>query len=1253
MQTSNHIPWPIMRRILSNIAFLVLLLVTNFAYGQETYLDNFNTVSYSNNNGTMNFSSAWVETGETTDPTAGRILINSNQLRFQNMDTRTIERSLDLSSAISATLTMSYNRTSGNESIAVQLWDGSQWNTRATLSGSGTVNYNLTAAERSNSSAIRFISASGGWGSSETIFVDDVQFSAVLQPTIIIDDISVNENAGTVTFTATHVGLSVFFPFTVDFQTNDGTAVAGSDYSSNSGTLNFTGFVGDTETITVSITDDSFYESDETFTISMSNSSNPLVIISDTGDGTIVDDEVVLGNTPLTLYREFDGYMDYTSTGGTLRTQPNTGDWCAITNTSSGTLSTPIPATATINAAYLYWSHSGATMDTQVTFEGQTINAELVYQTILTNRTFHGSWADVTTLVQGTPSPSTNVWDFSGLTIDTSANYCNTATVLGGWSLIVFYTDLSLPASTINLYQGFDGNSNSSSSFTLSGFFAIGSVGSKTTSLSWEGDQTLANSESLQFTTPSTGTNLLQGDGDNVGATNNPFNSTNYDGTAAPVRNITTTHGVDLDTYDVSPFIGVGETTATTTINVGQDFVIMNAVLLKVPSNLVTGTVFEDVNYGGGAGRNLATSGGVGIQNVTVELYDNLGVLQTTTTTNASGQYVFAGMANGTYSVRVVNNTVRSTRPGGSACTTCIPVQTFKSDYIGGGTIVETTTQVGGANSAGADPAIGILAGAQTIGSVTINNEGAAGLDFGFNFNTIVNTNVSGQGSLEQFIINSNEIGETGLDIEANAIFDPAAGEDTSVFMIPPTGDALGRAADVNYLGGVFDIKLVGVQLTDITGDNTHIDGRTQTAYSGDSNTGTVGGGGTAVGISGTSLPNFDRPEIQVYNENDEVFINQGTSNVIRNLAIYSNNAAGILMSAGSLAITDNLIGVDATGANGGAISLGVEVNDGSTVIQNNYITTTTVAGILVDGGNSTLIQNNHITLNGATDCDDNIQLISGTGITIQQNLIDYATGMGIEGDGFSGGVTIHDNTIAYSGTGAGTCSGDLEKVGIRLHGDNSTISQNVIHNNGGAGLVLAGGSTTGNLITQNSFYTNGTAADALGIDLDENDGVGDGPSINDSGDGDSGPNGLLNFPIIQTAFVSGTDLVIKGWSRPGATLEFFMTDINEGTASTGDNQVGLTQDYGEGQIYIGTVVEGSVGDSDGTTSSYTDADGNTDNTNRFQVSVPLPPGVVIGDLITATATLSNTTSEFSPQSVIKVATIITNRRITYRVNKN
>jgi parallel beta-helix repeat protein len=760
----------------------------------------------------------------------------------------------------------------------------------------------------------------------------------------------------------------------------------------------------------------------------------------------------------------------------------------------------------------------------------------------------------------------------------------------------------------------------------------------------------LSNNEQLTVTT-GLGTFNLVGDGDNTGTpTINPFNSTHFDNTVAPVLNNTNSHGVDLDTYDVSPFVTPGETSITTAVQSGQDFVILNTVTLKVPSNLTTGIVFEDINYGGGAGRNRATAAGVPIPNVNVELYDGGGTFVSNTTTNAAGRYVFAGMANGAYTIRVVNNSVRSSRTGGAGCTTCVPVQTFKTDFIAS-VVVEDLNSVGGEDPSAADPGPGTLAGAQTVSTFTILNEGIAGMDFGYNFNTIVNTNKDAQGSLEQFIINSNALDASGLDIDANGIFDPAAGEDTSIFMIPPTGDALGRNADSNYSGGIFDIAVD--TFSSITGPDTHIDGRTQTAYSGNTNTGTTGAGGTAVGVSGTNLPNFDLPEIQVHAKDGNTFIVAGDDAMLRNLAIYADDLAGVQVNSGSATIVENLIGVDALGANDGIILFGVEVTGGSVQVDSNYISTNAEAGILVNGGTSTLVQNNHLTTNGNDKCFDNITITGGTGVVIQQNLIELSAALGIDGDGIAGSVSILENTITTAGQDGGACNGDIENAGIHLDGSNSSIANNIIYQNGGAGIVLGGGNTSGNLISQNSIYANGTAGDALGIDIDQADGMGDGVTLNDTGDADAGPNGAANFPIISAAFLEGPNLVIKGWSRPGATIEVFLTDIQEGTATLGDNQLGLSTDYGEGQTFIGAAAEGGPSDFDAGTSVYTDADGNTDNTNQFELKIPYLPSLVVGFSVTGTATLGTTTSEFSPISIIKIKTVITNRRITYRVNQN
>lgn len=153
--------------------------VTTMVYGQDTFADDFESVTYSANTGLMNFSSDWTEIGEpTTDPDGGRIRIRSNQLRFKNLDNRAIERTLDLSTAISATLTLDYNRTSGSKSVDVQMFNGFTYTTVGTLSDGSDISYALKSYEMSSNTAIRFVSTGGAdWIGSDKIFVDNIVFS--------------------------------------------------------------------------------------------------------------------------------------------------------------------------------------------------------------------------------------------------------------------------------------------------------------------------------------------------------------------------------------------------------------------------------------------------------------------------------------------------------------------------------------------------------------------------------------------------------------------------------------------------------------------------------------------------------------------------------------------------------------------------------------------------------------------------------------------------------------------------------------------------------------------------------------------------------------------------------------------------------------------------------------------------------------------------------------------------------------------
>ena len=89
-----------------------------------------------------------------------------------------------------------------------------------------------------------------------------------------IDDITqVETDSGTTTFTFTvTLDEAVEGGSSVDFTTTNGSATtADGDYVVTSGTLNFAGTAGETQTIAVTVNGDSKLEGDETFTVDLSN----------------------------------------------------------------------------------------------------------------------------------------------------------------------------------------------------------------------------------------------------------------------------------------------------------------------------------------------------------------------------------------------------------------------------------------------------------------------------------------------------------------------------------------------------------------------------------------------------------------------------------------------------------------------------------------------------------------------------------------------------------------------------------------------------------------------------------------------------------------------------------------------------------------------------------------------------------------------------------------------------------------------
>jgi uncharacterized repeat protein (TIGR01451 family) len=726
----------------------------------------------------------------------------------------------------------------------------------------------------------------------------------------------------------------------------------------------------------------------------------------------------------------------------------------------------------------------------------------------------------------------------------------------------------------------------------------------------------------------------------------------------------------------------------------------------------MNGTVFEDVNYGGGLGRSLATSSGIARPGVRVELYDATGAYQNAVLTDSSGQYSFAVLANATYTVRVVNGFVTSSRAGGctpsasvttppAGCTQ-LPVQTFRTSGLTGNVGTADTARVGGERPSVADTGSGgtgavmnasgifTTAGgsatlngqAQSISTVTVGTANATGVNFGFNFDTVVNTNDTGQGSLRQFIVNSNaltgnsSLAQSGSTTNTRGTTSALpASKETSIFMIPDGNARNGlRSGLTNQLTSGVAVIQVASTLPTVSDSDTVIDGGTQTFNITNTNTTTLNTTST-VGIDGLAVPAIGGPEVQLqpssafYSTAASGLTVGATNTTVQNLSVFGFSAAtagtddaNIYVNTGAtgMMIRWNVIGTSATsyadpGATARTVDYGVIARATGLTVRENIVAYMGAGGVeLYEATSTTLIESNELRNNGVTNSRaENLNMnTNSSGVMVRGNLSVNAGGPGFDTSGSSGSNTFVNNTVTGNGRNY-SGQADPQTSGLRITGSNNTVQKNIIGQNYGAGILVRYATTnTGNLISQNSLYANGTAlVKQLGIDLvasaSENGDTGTSPftTVNDLNDTDTGTNNLLNFPVFESISVIGSNLLLTGCAPAGATIELFEADVSPGKSSTlgANTNAPRTLDYGEGETYLTTVTEGSLtspidGDN-GTGCAATDGNDQT-GMARFAFSIALPTGVVSGDKLTATATLSNNTSEFSPAPTVTATNI-------------
>ncbi|HNB64921.1 MAG TPA: DUF4347 domain-containing protein, partial [Rhodocyclaceae bacterium] len=348
-------------------------------------------------------------------------------------------------------------------------------------------------------------------------------------------------------------------------------------------------------------------------------------------------------------------------------------------------------------------------------------------------------------------------------------------------------------------------------------------------------------------------------------------------------------------------------------------------------------------------------------------------------------------------------------------------------------------------------------------------------------------------------------------------------------------------------------------------------------------------------------------------NGSDGIRIDNASGNTISHSVVSGNLGAGIALigaAASGNSVVGSIVGLDATGAaavgnglDGIVLSAGAHHNTlGSTTSgQGNVLSGNTGSGIGLYTTHDNQIIGNLIGVDlGGTTALGNGQSGIAANQTVGEIVGGAAAGAGntISGNAQNGvtlvdasGTVVQGNRIGLDVSGttllgnagagvalSGSTSGSL--VGGTAAGAGNRIAGNQI------GVVI-GGTSAGNAILANSMYGN----TLLGIDLGW-----DGVTANDTGDGDTGPNGLQNFPVLTYANSTGGNTTLAGSFNSAAStpyrLEFY-------ASATGD-----ASGHGEGQTFLGA------------TTVTTDASGNA----VFSVSL-IGVSVANGAVVSATAT--------------------------------
>lgn len=314
-------------------------------------------------------------------------------------------------------------------------------------------------------------------------------------------------------------------------------------------------------------------------------------------------------------------------------------------------------------------------------------------------------------------------------------------------------------------------------------------------------------------------------------------------------------------------------------------------------------------------------------------------------------------------------------------------------------------------------------------------------------------------------------------------------------------------------------LSVTAIQFSSAGASNSELRNLTVTGF--DQNAVILGPALAGARIEGITVtqPNPDYDAIRVYNSTGVVVTGNTINAGFYGVSVFND----IAIASNGHTVSNNTI----TGARSG---IALWSSNGVTV-SGNRLLNSTAAGLRFGpqvqplGSSNNIIQNN--VIQGTTG--PGVSITPGTSSVFDNNLFT--------------GNTITGNT----GAGISLATGSLIS--------NTHITANTITGNGGAGVSIINAGARNNAIYAN---TNLSGNGSLGIDL-----APAGVTQNDTGDSDSGPNLLQNFPVVTRVVGSTVSFLLDTQANAnGYRIDFY------------NNPGGVDPSgFGEGQSWLGSCI--------------------------------------------------------------------------------